>query len=62
MERTVNMRARDRYLKRRGNRYYYMRRVPKAVSEQDRRGTIRVALKTGSIEVARTKRDGLEAA
>lgn len=56
------MRDRDRYLKRRGERYFYYRRVPTALRTLDPRGTIRIALKTPNITEARLKRDQLEAA
>ena len=56
------MRDRDRYLKQRGNRYHYIRRVPTYVSKVDKRGIIRVTLKTDNIAIARKKRDQLEEA
>ena len=56
------MRDRDRYLKQRGNRFHYVRRVPIHVGKVDERGTIRVALKTDNIAIARKKRDQLEEA
>ena len=49
----------DQYLKQRGDRWHYVRRVPLAFAEQDRRGTIRTALGTSSLEVARARRDAL---
>ncbi|NNU17088.1 tyrosine-type recombinase/integrase [Parvularcula sp. ZS-1/3] len=52
----------DRYLKRRGRRWHYVRRVPKHAEAHDQRGTIQVSLKTTSQEVARLKRDALEKA
>lgn len=56
------MRDRDRYLKCRRDRFYYHRRVPSDLARLDPRGTIRIALKTPYIDVARAKRDQLERA
>jgi len=49
----------NHYLKRRGERWHYYRRVPKKFAEIDPRGTIRIALNTDSVLVAREKRDRL---
>lgn len=49
----------DQYLKRRGDRWYYARRVPERVANLDPRGMIKTALKTSSLEVARARRDSL---
>ncbi len=49
----------NRYLKLRGRRWHYVRRVPSHVAGWDRRGTIQLSLKTPSLEVARLKRDEL---
>ena len=56
------MRDRDRYLKQRDKRFHYVRRVPLHVSDVDKRGTVRLSLKTDNIVVARKKRDQLEEA
>jgi len=52
----------DRYLKKRGGIFHYYRRVPARFQEFDTRGTIRVSLRTGSLEIARMRRDNLEMA
>lgn len=49
----------DQYLKQRGQRWHYVRRVPLEHAEDDARGVIRTSLKTSSIEVARARRDAL---
>ena len=56
------MRRDDRHLQKRGGRWHYVRRVPKRYQELDARKTIRCALHTESTEVARLRRDALEAA
>ncbi len=56
------MRRDDRHLQKRGGRWHYVRRVPKRFAAHDTRCVIRSSLKTGSIEVARFRRDALEAA
>lgn len=56
------MRKGDRHLENRNGRWYYQRRVPKRFRPFDDRGVIKSALKTDSIEVARFRRDALEAA
>ena len=53
------LRSLDQYLKRRGNRWYYARRVPERVAALDPRGMVKTALKTTSLEVARARRDAL---
>ena len=49
----------NHYLKRRSERWHYYQRVPKKFAEIDPRGTIRIALNTDSVMVAREKRDRL---
>lgn len=49
----------DRYLKKRGDKWHYYRRVPKRLSVLDPRGTIRQSLKTDNVEEARLRRDQL---
>ena len=56
------MKRLNQYLKRRGDRWNYHRRVPAAYQSLDARGTIRVALDTASIEIARARRDALDKA
>lgn len=56
------MRDADRYLKRRGRRWHYVRRVPGHVAHLDSRGMIQTSLKTASIDTARARRDALEEA
>lgn len=51
-----------RYLKVRGSRWHYVRRVPEHAANVDGRGTIRVSLRTSSIEVAQSRRDAMERA
>lgn len=51
--------GRDRYLKKRGGRFYYYRRVPAKVAHLDARGTVEEALGTDSLEIARKIRDSL---
>jgi len=53
------MKGSDRYLKQRGERWHYVRRVPTKFAELDDRDMIRVALRTGSREIARMRRDAL---
>jgi hypothetical protein len=53
------MKRLNQYLKRRGDRWNYHRRVPLIYQSLDPRGTIRVALDTASIEIARARRDAL---
>lgn len=49
----------NHYLKRRSERWHYYRRVPKKYENIDPRGTIRIALETDSVMIAREKRDRL---
>lgn len=53
--------ARDpnRFLLRRGNRWYYQRRVPGQFSHLDQRRFAKVSLKTDSLDLARVRRDQL---
>lgn len=53
------MRDRDRYLKQRAGRFYYVRRVPTKLRHLDQRGTIEEALGTDSRDLARPIRDAL---
>ena len=53
------MRDLNQYLQKRGDRWHYGRRVPKAYQVFDKRGTVRKSLKTNSLEVARRCRDDL---
>ena len=53
------MRDHDKYLKQRGNTYYYQRRVPTEYADFDDRGYIKKSLKTSYLEIARTRRDAL---
>ena len=56
------MRDRDRYLKQRTSRFYYVRRIPRKLANVDSRGIIRFALNTDNVAIARDKRDQLEKA
>ena len=56
------MRRGDRYLQKRGVRWHYVRRVPGHCQALDGRRIVRVALKTGSLEIGRERRDAMEAA
>lgn len=51
-----------RYLKARGTRWHYVRRVPGKFSHIDPRGTIRVSLQTSSLHQAKLRRDAMERA
>lgn len=51
-----------RYLKARGSKWHYVRRVPEHFSHIDPRGTIRTSLKTSSLDVAKLRRDAMERA
>jgi integrase len=55
----AELRDPDRFLLKRGNRWYYQRRVPNAFSHLDHRAFVKVSLKTGSHEIARLRRDHL---
>jgi len=50
---------RNHYLEQRGQRWYYVRRVPSRYRHFDTRCTIKTALHTDSITVARDIRDRL---
>lgn len=56
------MRNEDRYLQKRGRNWHYVRRVPAAFSEVDPRVTVRIALRTPNLEIARARRDAMEEA
>ncbi|MEL6725490.1 MAG: DUF6538 domain-containing protein, partial [Pseudomonadota bacterium] len=49
----------DRFLLKRGKRWYYQRRVPGQFSHLDQRRFAKVSLKTESLEIARVRRDQL---
>ena len=49
----------NQYLYSKRGRWQYTRRVPSEVAHLDRRGTIRVGLKTASLDVARHRRDAM---
>ncbi len=49
----------NQYLYSKRGRWQYKRRVPSELAHLDCRGTIRIGLKTGSLEVARHKRDAM---
>ncbi len=49
----------DQFLLKRGKRWYYQRRVPGQFAELDPRRFAKVSLKTGSLELARMRRDQL---
>ncbi|TDW21039.1 site-specific recombinase XerD [Rhizobium azibense] len=51
-----------RYLKARGSKWHYVRRVPGHFSTIDGRGLIQISLKTSSVDVAKLRRDALERA
>jgi hypothetical protein len=55
----ANMREPGRFLLKRGQRWYYKRRVPGQFSHLDPRRFAKVSLKTGSVDVARLPRDQL---
>ncbi len=48
-----------RYLKARGAKWHYVRRVPFQFSHLDSRGLIQVSLKASSVDVAQLRRDAL---
>lgn len=56
------MKEQDRYLDGRKGNWHYVRRVPKQAKHLDPRKVIERSLKTRSIEIARIRRDELEAA
>lgn len=49
----------NQYLYSKRGRWHYTRCVPSEVAHLDRRGTIRVGLKTDSLDVARHRRDAM---
>ncbi|NKM04114.1 tyrosine-type recombinase/integrase [Rhizobium leguminosarum bv. viciae] len=51
-----------RYLKPRGKKWHYVRRVPTQFSAIDARGLIQASLKTSSLDVAKLRRDAMERA
>ena len=51
--------TRNRYLVRRGERWYYFRRIPKRYAEIDTRTYSKAALNTDSLRVARERRDAM---
>lgn len=51
-----------RYLKPRGKKWHYVRRVPSHFSHIDPRGLIQTSLKTSSLDVAKLRRDAMERA
>lgn len=53
------MKRLNQYLLCRGGFWNYHRRVPKAYRDLDPRGTIRTALNTDSLQIARARRDAL---
>jgi integrase len=59
---TAVIRDHMRYLKARGSKWHYVRRVPSQFEAIDDRGTIRASLKTSSLDVAKLRRDALERA
>jgi len=52
-------RTRNRYLVRRGERWYYFRRIPKRFAEVDNRTYSKASLNTDSLTVARERRDAM---
>lgn len=55
----VEMRRLNQFLKDRKGRWHYQRRVPRRLHNIDPRGLICMSLRTGSLEVARARRDAL---
>jgi len=53
------MKSLDQHLQRRGGRWHYIRRIPARFRKLDGRGTIRTALDTSSLQVARARRDAM---
>lgn len=53
------MRSLNQHLQQRGGRWHYVRRVPNKYTDIDKRGMIRTALGTSSLEVARARRDSM---
>jgi integrase len=55
----AEMKSLDQHLQRRGGRWHYIRRIPARFRKLDGRGTIRTALDTSSLQVARARRDAM---
>ena len=55
----AEMKSLDQHLQRRGGRWHYIRRIPARFRKLDARGTIRTALDTSSLQVARARRDAM---
>lgn len=55
----AEMKSLDQHLQRRGGRWHYIRRIPARFRKLDQRGTIRTALDTSSLQVARARRDAM---
>ena len=55
----AEMKSLDQHLQRRGGRWHYIRRIPARFRKLDTRGTIRTALDTSSLQVARARRDAM---
>ncbi|MGB3454875.1 MAG: DUF6538 domain-containing protein, partial [Litorimonas sp.] len=55
----AEMQSLDQHLQRRDGRWHYIRRVPVRFRKLDTRGTIRTALNTSSLQVARARRDAM---
>jgi hypothetical protein len=55
------MREQDRYLQNRGMKWYYVRRIPAHPRHLEGRHTIRVTLRTHSLEIACERRKAQEA-
>ena len=53
------MHDQNRYLQKRGNRWHYVRRVPKEYEQFHSEAYVRKSLKTTAVEVARARRDAL---
>jgi len=55
----AEMKSLDQYLQLRGGRWHYIRRIPTRYRKLDPRDTIRTALDTSSLQVARARRDSM---
>ena len=55
----AEMKSLDQYLQRRGGRWHYIRRIPTRYRKLAPRDTIRTALDTSSLQVARARRDAM---
>lgn len=55
----AEMKTLNQYLQRRGGRWHYIRRIPTRYRKLDPRHTIRTALDTSSLQVARARRDAM---